>query len=74
MCHHKFLHVLDNVTMLEECEASCYEWNERAALTAVDVNATECAALAESGEAADISETKVLETWFAGEKVYSSTE
>ncbi len=30
--------------------------------------------LAESGEAADISETKVLETWFAGEKVYSSTE
>ena len=30
--------------------------------------------LAENGNAADISETKVLETWFAGKKVYTSGE
>ncbi len=30
--------------------------------------------LAETGNASEISETKVLETWFAGEKVYSSGE
>ncbi len=31
-------------------------------------------ALAENGEADKISETKVLETWFGGQKVYSSAE
>jgi predicted amidohydrolase YtcJ len=31
-------------------------------------------ALAENGEADKISETAVLETWFGGERVYSSDE
>jgi len=30
--------------------------------------------LAESGASADISETKVLETWFNGDRVYTADE